>query len=52
MQAWGKHMSGLVKLVSMRGPQLYRSRFGQEILEDIRSSLVNATVIPARIGQG
>ena len=43
MQAWEKHMSGLEKLVSMRGPQLYHSYFGQEMLEDIRSSLVNTS---------
>ena len=44
MQAWEKHISGLEKLVSMRGRQLYHSYFGQEMLEDIRSSLVNASV--------
>lgn len=40
MQAWSKHMSGLEKLVSMRGPQLYRSHLGQDMLENIRSSLM------------
>ena len=33
-------MAGLENLVSMRGPQIYSSHFGWEILEDIRSSLV------------
>lgn len=40
LDAWHKHMSGLERLVSMRGPQIYHSRFGSEMLEDIRSSLV------------
>lgn len=39
-------MSGLESLVSLRGPQLYHSQFGQEMLEDIRSSLVIATAFP------
>lgn len=42
-------MSGLEKLVSMRGPQLYRSHLGQDMLENIRSSLVSARGIPVSI---
>lgn len=51
MQAWGRHISGLEKLVSMRGPQLYRSHLGQDMLENIRSSLVNARGTPISVKQ-
>lgn len=44
-------MSGLEELISMRGPQPSHFPFGQEMLEDIRSSMVNANVISILIGQ-
>lgn len=51
MQVWQKHMSGLEKLVCMRGPQIYHSHYGQRMVEDIRSSLVIANVVPVPIIQ-
>ena len=52
MRAWDHHMSGLERLVFMRGPQLCQLPFGQEMLENIRFLLVDANVIPIPIDQG
>lgn len=51
MQAWDLHMTGLERLVSMRGPQLCQLPFGQELLENIRFLLVNADVIRVLVDQ-
>ena len=51
MQAWHQHMSGLERLVSVRGPQFCQLPFGQEMLDDIRFFLVDAKVIPVLIDQ-